>query len=152
MAKLSHIEEKVDARTGEVVTITKSFSVKSKNKDEFFFTFLDALNAVCKISRSSDLKVLAIMCGLADFNKGTVRLSAEGRKSMMKSIGCNTQSLTNSLTRLRKAGLIVGSRGDYEINPQYFWKGTTDERNKMLKEKNLELHLKFSENDGKPQV
>ena len=144
MTKLSHIEKKLDTRTGEVVTVTKTFSVKNKNKDEFFLTFLDALNAICKLSRAGDLKVLALMCSLADFNKGTVRLSPTDRKDMMEKIGCNTQSLSNSLGRLRTCGLIVGNRGNFEINPQYFWKGTTDERNRLLREKKLELHVKFS--------
>ena len=40
MSKLQHIEETTDAITGELKTVKKTFSVKTKHKEDFFFVFL----------------------------------------------------------------------------------------------------------------
>jgi hypothetical protein len=144
MAKLQHIEKKLDANTGELVTLTKTFAVKSVNKEEFYITFLSGLNALCELSRPSDIKVLALMCSKAKFNTGVVNMSAGDRKEIMEKLGgISTQAFSNSISRLKKAGLISGDRGDYELNPHCFWKGTTDERNKLLKDKRMDLLVKF---------
>ena len=143
MAKLRHIEETVDTTTGEVKTVTKTFSVKSKNKEDFFMVFLTGLNAICSLSRPSDIKVLVELCSRAEFNTGKVRLTPVDRKEMLEKMKIKAQSLSNSLKRLRGVGLIEGSHGVYEVNPQCFWKGTTDERNKLLRERSAELVLKF---------
>ena len=143
MAKLRHIEERVDTATGEIRTITKTFSVKSKNKEDFFMVFLSGLNAISSLSRPSDIKVLAILCSNAEFNTGKVKLTSADRKEATDRLGIKSQSFSNSLKRLRDVGLLEGERGEYEINPQCFWKGTTDERNKLLRERSAELILKF---------
>ena len=143
MAKLRHIEETLDTTTGEVKTITKTFSVKSKTKEDFFILFLTGLNAICSLSRPSDIKILAIFCSKAEFNTGKVRLTATDRKEIMDKLKIKPQSFSNSLKRLKDNGLLEGSRGAYEINPQCFWKGTTDERNRLLRERSADLLLKF---------
>ena len=143
MTKLHHIEETVDRKTGEVQTVKKTFSVKSKHKEDFFFVFLSALNAIEPLSRPSDIKVLMHLCSVAEFNTGKVNLTAEGRKTILKSLKVKAQTFSNSLARLKDTGLITGDRGDYEVNPQYFWKGTTDERSRLLKSRSADLLLKF---------
>ena len=141
--KLKNVTEHVDTTTGEVVSISKTFTVKSNNTEEFFITFLSGLNAICELSRPSDIKVLALMCAKAEFNTGSVRLSAGDRKEIMDKLGCSAQAFSNSLSGLKKASLVSGGRGDYEINPHCFWKGTTDERNRLLRDKHMDLLLKF---------
>ena len=85
--KLSHIEETVDANTGELKTIRKTFAVKTKTKEEFFMIFLTGLNAICSLSRPSDIKILATLCERAEYNTGKVRLTAEDRTAIMKKLG-----------------------------------------------------------------
>jgi len=147
MAKLRHKEEIIDGQTGEVKTITKTFSVKVKNKEEFYFTFLSGLNAICNLSRPNDIKVLALMCAKAEFNTGIVALSAGDRREITAKLGFSNQSFSNSIRRLKEAGLMSGERGDYEINPHYFWKGTTDERNRLLRDKKIDITLKYKIDD-----
>lgn len=146
MSKLQHIEEQIDTSTGEVKTIRKTFAIKAKNSEDFFLTFLSGMNAICSLSRPSDIKVLTIMCSIAEFNTGKVKLTIKERKTIYKKLNISAQSLSNSLKRLKESGLVSGDRGDYEVNPQYFWKGTTDERNKLLKQQKADILLKYSSN------
>jgi len=145
--KLKHVTENIDRTTGEVITTSKTFTVAAKNTEEFFFTFLSGLNAICHLSRPSDIKILALLCSKAEYNTGIVRLTTSDRKEIISKLNSTTQSFSNSMTRLRKEGLIVGDHGNYEINPHYFWKGTTDERNKLLRDKKMDILLKFKMNN-----
>tara|TARA_R110002020_G_scaffold120231_1_gene274093 strand:- start:11 stop:451 length:441 start_codon:yes stop_codon:yes gene_type:complete len=145
MSKLQHIEETTDAITGELKTVKKTFSVKTKHKEDFFFVFLSALNAMEPLSRPSDIKVLMHLCTMAEFNTGKVALTAQERKRILKALKVKAQSFTNSLARLKTAGLIIGGKGEYVVNPQYFWKGTTDERTALLKKRSAELLLKYEQ-------
>ena len=62
----------------------------------------------------------------------------------MKKLGINSpQAFSNSISRLKTEELLSGERGEYEINPQYFWRGTTDERSRLLKERRMDVLLKF---------
>lgn len=141
--KLHHIEEKFDRDTGEVTTVTKTFAVRSKNTEEFFITFLSGLNAICELSRPSDIKVLALLCSRAEYNTGRVAITPIDRKEIIEKLGITAQAFSNSVNRLKKGALLQGERGEYKINPQHFWKGTTDERNRLLKEKRIDILLKY---------
>lgn len=142
--RLKHVEETLDQTTGEISVVHKTFSIKADSSEKFFITFLSGLNAICGLSRPSDIKVLAILCSMAEFNTGKVIMTSSARKEIMKKLGIKTpQALSNSISRLKKEHLLEGERGEYEINPQYFWKGNTNERDKLLREKRMNLTLKY---------
>jgi hypothetical protein len=146
MAKLKH--EKTILHENGVTTISKSFSTKTTS-DAFFMCFIDNMSGLFKITCATDSKVLAKLCSMAEFNTGKVGLTPGNRKLLMEAIiGLSTQNLSHSLGRLKKLGLIAGDKGDYEINPKVFWKGTTDERNKLLKNEGLEISIKFQIKDN----
>jgi hypothetical protein len=149
MPRYQNIEETVDTSTGEVTVIRKNFTVKSKTREEFFMVFLSGLNAICALSRPSDIKLLACLCERAEYNSGTVRLTAEDRQELMKKLDVRSQAFSNSLSRLKKANLVTGNRGTYEVNPQHFWKGETNERAKLLKAKSLEVLTKYGHEQTK---
>lgn len=146
MSKLQHIEETVNTITGEISVIRKTFSVKSKTTEEFYFTFLTGLNAICELSRPSDMKILSILCARAEFNTGKVKLTPQSRKEIVDKLKISPQSFTNSVSRLKEVHLLSGAHGEYEINPQHFWKGTTDERNRLLKDKKVTVNYDFDAN------
>lgn len=145
--KLKHIEETVDTSTGEVTTITKSFSVKTTS-EAFYMTFIGNMASFYKITSITDVKILAKFCENTVFNTNKVSITTSKRKELCKSLNVTSQTFSNSINRLKKLGLITGSGGDYEINPTIFWKGTTDERSKLLKEGGLELRIKFKAHDS----
>ncbi len=145
--KLQHIEETLDRTTGELKTVRKTFAVKSKTKQEFFMVFLSGLNALCKLTRPSDIKILACLCDQAEYNTGRVRLISDDRQKIMDKLGIKPQAFSNSLARLKKNGLLEGNRGDYEVNPQHFWKGETNERERLLKERRAEITFKYDHDE-----
>ena len=142
--KLRHVEEISDAKTGELKIVSKTFAVKAESSEEFFFTFLGALNVICELSRPTDLKLLSILCTMCEYNTGKVSLTPTKRTDICQKLGVSSQAVSNSISRLKESKLLLGSRGDYEVNPQYFWKGTTNERQKLLKNRSMDLMLKFS--------
>lgn len=147
--KLQYIEEKIDRNTGEVSTVKKTFAVKANSTEEFYITFLSGLNALCDLSRQGDIKVMAILCSIADYNTGKVSITSVERKEIIEKTGLSSpQAFTNAISRLKSQGLVTGEKGRYEINPHYFWKGTTDARNKMIKDNKLELIIKFKKDDA----
>tara|TARA_R110002050_G_scaffold215075_2_gene351203 strand:+ start:245 stop:688 length:444 start_codon:yes stop_codon:yes gene_type:complete len=139
MTRLQHIEESFSVETGEVTTVKKTFAAKVKTKQDFFMVFLNGLNSICELTRPSDIKVLVYMCSKAEYNTGKVRITSEDRATIIDKLNICKQSLTNSLTRLVSVGLVSGSRGSYEVNPQAFWKGETNERERILKAKSVSL-------------
>ena len=143
MGNYKHKTETIDATTGEVQTITKSYSIKKKKSEDFFFVFLSGLNAIISLTRPSDIKILTCLCDKAEFNTGRVKLTPTDREEITKKLNIKSQAFSNSLTRLRKSGLVEGTKGEYVVNPQCFWKGTTDERERLLKEKSFNLNLKY---------
>ena len=141
--KLAHIEETTDRTTGELVTVKKTFAVKSKTTEEFFMIFLSGLNALCALSRPSDIKILACLCEKAEYNTGVVRLTSLDRASIMEKLQIKPQAFSNSIARLKAANLVTGNRGAYEVNPQHFWKGETNERQRLLKAKSMDILLQY---------
>lgn len=148
MTKYKQVSSEIDHDTGEVRTVTKSFSVKKQRSEEFFFVFLTGLNAICSLTRPSDIKILTHLCSRAEFNTGTVKLTPCDRDALIEELKIKAQAFSNSLGRLKKAGLVEGERGVYTVNPQCFWKGTTDEREKLLKNKSFKLILNYENEKG----
>lgn len=142
MTKLKHETFEINEK-GEVITTSKSYSIKTSS-EAFYMIFIDHMAWFFKISCITDIRILAKMCSMAEFNTGKVRITSQDRKEILDSlIGITTQNFSHSLNRLKKGGLITGDKGSYEINPKIFWKGTTDQRNKLLKEQGLEINIKF---------
>lgn len=141
--KLQHREEIIDASTGEVKIIKKTFAVKTKTTEDFYLTFFSGMNAICELTRPSDIKILVALCARAEFNTGKVKLTSQDRKEVVEKLGISPQSFSNSINRLKEAKLLEGDRGSYEINIQHFWKGTTDERSRLLKQKQADILLKY---------
>jgi hypothetical protein len=84
-----------------------------------------------------------LLCAKAEYNTGIVRLSPNDRKDIMAKLECAANVISNAIGRLKKAGLLSGDRGDYEINPHCFWKGTSDERKRILRDKAMDITYKF---------
>lgn len=133
--------------TGEVTEIEKSVTVTTGGGDKFFMTFLENMSSFYNISCVTDVKVLAKMCSMAEYNTYQMFMPKARRKEIMDEIGINTQTMSNALSRLRGIGMISGSDGMYEINPVVFWKGSTKERERLLKTKGIEIKIKFKIED-----
>jgi len=145
------IEERVNQTTGEFVTSRKSVSVET-DSDKFFMTFISEMSSFYKINCLTDVKVLAALCSNAQFNSYTVLLPPSVRKTIMADCGINTQTMSNSMKRLKDLGLVSGADGEYHINPNIFWKGSTNERKKLLADKGLEINIKFTSKSVEEEI
>lgn len=140
-----HIEwktESVNTETGELIETKKTVTVKT-NTDDFYFIFIEAIGYMIGVSNGTELQVLSVLCINAEFNKGICLLTSNRRKEFCEKLGITVNSFGVCLARLAKRGLITNNSGNIEINPICFWKGSIDERNKLLKDNKLELSIKF---------
>lgn len=129
--------------TGEVTEDKKSVTVTTGTGDKFFMTFIENMSSFYNITCITDVKVLAKLCTMVGYNTYEVLLPKAKRKEIMDELGINTQTMSNSINRLKGTGLLNGADGSYEINPEVFWKGSTKERDKLLKTKGIEITIKF---------
>jgi hypothetical protein len=137
----------VDKSTGEVLTIAKDYTIQTSS-EEFYMTFISNLASLWRINSVTDIKVIAFLCGAANFNTGHVTISSKKRKEMMEQLKLNNrQTITNSLGRLKRLGLIYGDDGEYDIDPRIFWKGSTQERDRLLKKGGPQITVNFSPKD-----
>lgn len=142
MARLKHSTTTVDTETGELVTVSKTFSVKASS-EKFYMVFIDQMAPLFGLKNPSDRKLLDTFCKLAEFNTGKVRLTSSDRKVLCKELDISSQTLSNSISSLKKLGLISGDGGTYEVSPIIFWKGTTDAREKLLKDNAHEIIVNY---------
>ena len=129
-------------REVSVVTFRKNCIVKNTTPEEFFTVFLSNLNTICELVNPGDIKVLAQLCALSG-EDGRISLSTKTRKEILNKLSYSSSAFSNSLTRLKISDIVVGENGDYEVNPQFFFEGTLEERAQLLRDKNFDLLLRF---------
>lgn len=148
MKKIIQSVEKiyVDPETGEEVKLetSKVYSERVK-EDSFYMTFIDFVAPLYKLSSESARKLLSWMCEHAEYNTGRISLAAGDRLKIASTFGISNNTITNSLASLKKLGLISGSKGVFEINPQIFWKGDLTMRKRLLKDKDFKVKFIIDE-------
>lgn len=132
--KYNHVEQEINTETGEVKTIRKSFTTRVKGGQDFYMTFIEHMAVLFKINSALDRKVLEHLCMLAEYNTGKVYLDPSSRKQIQENMGVKSQAISRSLNNLKQLKLITGERTVYTLNPNIFWKGTTDARDKVIRE------------------
>ncbi len=153
MTKLKNDTIRIEA-DGTSTTTSKSFNIKVKNGEDFYFTFLSFMKPALKIKSVRDLHVLSKLCLSMEFNTNKVSLPSSKRKEICGELGIQNSHLSNSIQSLKKLGLMWGEGGLYELCPYVVWKGHTDARDNLLKNDGLELRARFksffTEDDDEP--
>jgi DNA-binding MarR family transcriptional regulator len=126
-------------KDGTIVEEEINYAIKTKT-EAFIMIFANEIGGLNQLRSVLDCKLLFILADKAEFNTGIVKLTTNTRKEIADSLGITPQSITNSLCRLKTAGLIAGTGGDYSLNPYFIWKGTTNARNKLIKETNKDKY------------
>ena len=103
-----------------------------KCKEDFVLTFPEGMDLYYSLKSLIDVKVIYTLLELAELNNPIITLSSEGRKRIASKLKVSVAQVTNSIHALKKVGVIIGGRGEYIVNPQMFWKGSTTERIKFL--------------------
>jgi len=138
-------ETVVISENGVEVTTSKTYSVKVKT-DEFYMTFLDYVGPFFDLTKPTDKNLMIELCTMAEYNTGIVRLTAHDKKDIANKFNVAVHSIENSVTRLKQKNLITGDKGRYLVNPFIFWKGTTEERNKLIKQSKVSFGVSFEHN------
>ena len=134
-----------DRETGEVTSVEKTFSIKTDTQDEFFMTYIKNMSSFFKLKSIVDIKMITKFCILAEYNTGKVILASATRLEISEELEISSSQISKSINSLKGLKLITGDKGAYVINPMLFWKGQNKTRNQLLKDKGLEITIKFAE-------
>jgi len=121
----------------------KAILVKTKNSEDFYFTFIQMFQQQLKIKSMTDVHVLTKFCLLMQYNSTTVQLTTARRRQLCEDVGIKLPHLSNSIARLKAIGILIGTDGEYEVNPFFAWKGQLSEREKLIAMKGLEIKVRF---------
>lgn len=138
------IEEYVDPETGEhkILTKSKHYSIAVKDSEKFYMVFFENLASFYQINSTKQIFLLSKLCEMAEYNTGSVDLSSNKRKKLIEHLKIDKSYLSRCLKSLVNKNLIVKEGTNIVINPKVFWKGSTNERDKVLKE-GLDFKITF---------
>lgn len=134
----------VNEDTGELqlVEIVKEHKVKVK-QDKFYMCFFEKMSSFYEIKHLADVKLMAAMCEVAEYEKGTVHLTRKVRQDICKKTGISISNISKNLKRLINLKLLSEDDGDYIVNAEVFWKGDIKSRKKFLEGEGLKLNIIF---------
>lgn len=137
----------IDHQTGEIIKTTtcKEWRERVKTTDRFYMTFIDFISPIYKIKSDSAKNLLRWMCCNAEYNTGKVALTTSARDEISRTLGIKNNTITNNLALLKKAKLISGERGEFYINMAIFWKGDSETRTKLIKDKDFVVRFGFDD-------
>ncbi len=125
----------VDNQTGEILdlNITKKISL-----DEFIMVFFSSCPQLMEL-KGNHLKVLICCWKYSTYNpeneeKGNVVYTGSGFKESCRENGLDISNaaIDNAVCALCKKGLLIKRyRGEYLLNPQYFFKGRLSSRSRV---------------------
>jgi len=115
----------------------KSFETeisKQATSDEFVQMYLHDMQGILNIKTNSEFQVLAQLWKLAKFDTNEITLIKRIKEIIAEEIGITLQNVNNTLSSLKKKGLITNPhRGQYFLNPKYFFKGYLKNRPKAMR-------------------
>lgn len=138
------VKQVLDKETGEIIdqTVEKHF-VSKVDTDNFFMVFIENLAPLFGLKQAGDIRLITAMCAMAEFNTGIVRMSRKRRLELCEQAGISVTNINKNLKRLSDTGLIIEDNGDYTINPNIFWKGSTTTRTELLRKGGLTFQIKI---------
>lgn len=112
-----------------------------RDNEPYFMVFLSALAPSLNLTMG-ELRLMAVLNTFANYNTGAFALTTKDRDNICEMLSIKRQSLSNALNGLKRKLLLSYDRGEWQINPEYFWKGEMKVREQMLQDK--EMSLTFS--------
>ena len=126
----------VDERTGEILDL---YRTKKVSLDEFIMVFFASNTQLMKL-KGLYLKVLMCCWKFSSYNAGceeggNIVHNNASFKEFCRQDGLNTSdaSIDNAISYLAKEGLLIKKcRGEYMLDPRYFFKGRLSKRSKIM--------------------
>ena len=111
----------------------KNHKYLAETKEQFFIGYVSMLALFYEELSGPEIKVYAYL--LAHYNFDTTIAIVKGiKEEMIKKIGGKTGTIDNALSTLTAKKLLYSTgRAIYKLNPRYAFKGSTGERNRLLK-------------------
>jgi hypothetical protein len=102
-------------------------SIEEPNQDtinsRFVFLDIDSVSLLKYLDTATEFKVFFILVKFMEYNKSTITFDSDRRAYILDYLGLTKGYLSVILKKLKKNGLILGSRGSIELNPFIVWQG-----------------------------
>jgi hypothetical protein len=126
----------IDPESGELLATSmdvKEGKIVVESREQFSLVYATIIGALSELN-GLDVKLLMYCTIHSSYNTNLIALSNPYLKYIAELYGSTPGSIRNSITRLcNKQILIKAGSGSYRINPRYFWRGTTPERERTMK-------------------
>lgn len=145
----------IDTQTGEIVEQIAQqekqiiATKKVRSQDEFIMVYLQDLSSFLRIDNVTQIKLLALIWrDIAYVNPNSeegniMAILKDDKEKWAKEINVSTRTIDNCLSALIKKELLFSkSRGKYELNPKYYFKGSSSDRKRIL---NLQVTYEMEE-------
>ena len=125
----------LDNNTGEILEYRQT---KKLSLDEFIMVFFTSCPMLLKL-KGFNLKVLICCWKFSSYNyendkEGNIIHNNSSFKDYCRAEGLETSdaSIDNAISQLKKNGFLIKKcKGEYMLNPKYFFKGTLSKRSKL---------------------
>lgn len=128
----------VDLDSGEVVD-EKTIRYVVENEKDFYITYCKVLGLL-RGMKLAEIKTLAWLVSNTSYNSNMVVVTSGVKLKISKEMDISPSAVNNALLPLVEKGILYrdldrGSKRDgvYYIHPEYYWKGSLAERNRMLR-------------------
>lgn len=103
--------------------VNRVFKVTKETEPAYAKFYLEHIKMICSLKRGS-IDVLIKLIELVEYNTNKVTLTPSHRKNIAKALGITTGSFANSLTDLKKTGILIDlEQGIFLLNPNIVAKG-----------------------------
>lgn len=103
----------------------------------YFNIYSEYTTILDKLSSVTDVRILMLLASYVNYNEYCITVDSELRKQMIETLKITTQNFSNCIKRLSETDLLKKKNNRYEINPLYIWKGSEEERKKLILDLNL---------------
>lgn len=132
-----HILEKEiiqkDPTTGEETLVRQEF-VRKVSRDNFIQTYIEGIKSMLELTSKTDIRVLIALWGRAEWSTNRLVLIKSVKEEIASELGYkNYKVIDNSIqSLLKKKILIKKGRSSYYLDPNLFFRGTTQDRIKAV--------------------
>jgi hypothetical protein len=112
---------------------TELYTAHREKTDRYYQVYDNYADAILDLHHADDFRVLHLLCKMCKYEESSVAIPTSLRKDICKRLDIHTVQMSNSLKRLKDVGILTGTGGDYQLNPEMFWRGATSARKKKLK-------------------
>lgn len=141
----------VDNQTGEVIDSTTSVHEMKINRkvtrENFIMVYLEDLSGFLNIDNGTQIRLLSLIWKEVNYNNpevnegNTIAILKDVKERWCSELNCAMRTVENSLAALVKKELLIQvCKGKYKLNPKYFFKGSSADRQKVL---NLQATYEF---------